>query len=163
MPPESSSPETPATHTPSTGTLDPRGVRFTAWMTSGVLALGLVTTSWRVLAAQTALFALCAFVGLRLNPWGHVYRTAVEPRVEPVAAEEREDPAPVRFSQGVGFAFALVATAGYAAGWTVLGVTANALALVAALLNAAFGFCLGCRMYLVFRRWAPSASTPGTP
>ena len=29
-------------------------------------------------------------------------------------------------------------------------------ALVAAFLNAAFGFCLGCQMYLLIRRWAPS-------
>ncbi|GAA3366729.1 DUF4395 family protein [Saccharopolyspora gregorii] len=47
----------------------------------------------------------------------------------------------MRFSQGVGFAFAVVATAGYALEWTTLGMVANALALVAALLNAAFGYC----------------------
>ncbi|MDR7302212.1 DUF4395 domain-containing protein [Haloactinomyces albus] len=139
-------------------TLDPRGIRFTAWITSGILALGLVTGSWRVLAAQTALFALCAFIGLKLNPWGYLYRQTVEPRLGAAPEAEREAPAPVRFSQGVGFVFALVATAGYAAGWTTLGVVANALALIAALLNAAFGYCLGCQMYLVIRRFAPAAS-----
>lgn len=139
-------------------TLDPRGIRFTAWMTSGILALGLVTGSWRVLAAQTALFALCAFIGLRLNPWGYVYRQALQPRMSSVSEGTGEAPAPVRFSQGVGFVFALVATIGYAAGWTTLGVVANAFALIAALLNAAFGYCLGCQMYLVLRRFAPAAS-----
>ncbi len=137
-------------------TLDPRGVRFTAWMTSGILALGLVTTSWRVLAAQTALFALCAFVGLRLNPWGHVYRQTMQPHLEPADEADREDPAPVRFSQGVGFVFALLATVGYAAGWDFFGILANAFALVAALLNAAFGYCLGCQMYPLARRLVSS-------
>lgn len=136
-------------------TLDPRGVRFTAAITSVILAVGLVTASWRVLAAQTVLFALCAFIGMGLNPWGAMYRSAVAPRLQPVPEQEREDPAPVRFSQGVGFAFALVATIGYAAEWTALGMVANVFALVAALLNAAFGFCLGCRMYLVLQRFTP--------
>lgn len=136
-------------------TLDPRGVRFTAAMTSVVLAIGLVTGSWRVLAVQTVLFALCAFVGMGLNPWGAVFRGAVAPRLGPVAPEDREDPAPVRFSQGVGFTFALIATIGYAADWTSLGLVANAFALIAALLNAVFGFCLGCQLYLVLRRFTP--------
>ncbi|MGP4016822.1 DUF4395 domain-containing protein [Saccharopolyspora sp. 5N708] len=147
----------------SAGTLDPRGVRFTAGITSVILALGLVTTSWRVLAAQMVLFGLCAFIGMQLNPWGYLYRQAVQPRLAPVDPADREDPAPVRFSQGVGFTFALVATIGYAAEWTTLGIVANAFALVAALLNAVFGYCLGCQMYLLLRRFAPAgASTSDT-
>lgn len=142
--------------------LDPRGVRFTAAVTSGVLALGLVTTSWRVLAAQTALFALCAFAGVRSNPWGQLYRGAVQPRLPALRESEREDPEPVRFAQGVGFAFALVATVGYAAGWTPLGLVANALALVAALLNAAFGYCLGCRLHALLVRFAPAGRSGPT-
>nr|AAA88534.1 unknown protein [Saccharopolyspora erythraea] len=109
-----------------------------------------------MLAAQTVLFAMCAFIGMRLNPWGYVYRQTLQPRLSPVPETQREDPAPVRFSQGVGFVFTLVATVAYAAGWTSLGLVANAFALVAALLNAAFGYCLGCQMYLVLRRFAPA-------
>ncbi|MGW1681446.1 DUF4395 domain-containing protein [Saccharopolyspora sp. NPDC002376] len=147
----------------SAATLDPRGVRFTAAVTSGILALGLITTSWRVLAAQTVLFGMCAFIGMRLNPWGFVYRQTVQPRLEPIEPAEREEPEPVRFSQGVGFAFALVAMVGYATGLTTLGLVANAFALVAALLNAVFGYCLGCQMYLVLRRFVPAgASTSDT-
>lgn len=140
---------------PAEASIDPRGMRFTAWITSAILALGLITTSWRVLAAQTILFGLCAFIGLRLNPWGQLYRRTLQPRLKPLPPEEREDPAPPRFAQGVGFVFAIVATIAYAAGWTGLGVVANAFALIAALLNAAFGFCLGCQMYLLIRRFAP--------
>jgi hypothetical protein len=137
-------------------TLDPRGVRFTAAMTSVILALALITGSWRVMAAQTALFALCAFIGMKLNPWGYVFRQAIRPKLGKIDPAEREDVAQVRFSQGVGFVFALIATIGYAAEWTTLGVVANVCALVAALLNAVFGFCLGCQLYLVIRRFAPA-------
>ncbi|GAB3287901.1 DUF4395 domain-containing protein [Parasphingorhabdus pacifica] len=143
-------------------TLDPRGVRFTAAMTCVILSVALITESWRVMAAQMVLFGLCAFVGLRLNPWGVVFRQAVAPRIEAVEQAEREAPAPVRFSQAIGFTFALVATIGYAAGWTTIGITANVLALIAAFLNAAFGYCLGCRLYPVVRLLVPAGSPSDT-
>jgi hypothetical protein len=38
----------------------------------------------------------------------------------------------------------------------VLGAVATGLALVAALLNAATGFCLGCELYLTVRRARPA-------
>ena len=44
---------------------------------------------------------------------------------------------------------------GFLAGSTLVGTVAVALAVAAAFLNAAFGFCLGCEMYLLLRRAAP--------
>lgn len=143
---------------PKNAPVDPRGPRFSAWITSAVLAVVLLTGSWRLLAAQTVLFGMCAFISLRLNPWGHLYRFAVQPRLRPVT--EREEAAPLRFAQGVGFTFALVGTIGYASGLTALGVVATSLALVAALLNAAFGLCLGCEVFLLLRRHAPFLARP---
>lgn len=140
-------------------TPDPRGVRFTAAFTSAVLALGLVTGSWRVLAAQTLLFGLCAFVDLKLNPWGALYRKAVLPRLVTLGRDEHEASGPVRFSQGVGFGCCLIATVGYASGAVVLGIVANAFALLAALLNAVFGYCLGCRAHALVQRVAPAKRT----
>lgn len=46
-------------------------------------------------------------------------------------------------AQGVGLAFALIGTIGYAAGFTTAVVIVTCLALGAAFLNAAFGVCLG--------------------
>src|SRR5580692_2126311 len=60
-----------------------------------------------------------------------------------------------RCGQGVGLVFALAGVAGYAANLVWLGRAATALALVAAFLNGAFGFCLGCETYLIIRRIWP--------
>jgi len=58
----------------------------------------------------------------------------------------------VRFAQLVGFVFLAVASIGYLAGATSLGVVFAAFGLLAAFLNAAFGLCLGCEAYLAARR-----------
>lgn len=134
----------PRSHDPSW--VDPRGPRFAAWLTTAVLVAVLVSGSAVLLGLQAVVFALTAFTGLRLTPYGALYRAIVAPRLGPSA--EREPTAPARFAQGVGFAFALVGTLGYAIGLPALGATATAMVLGAAFLNAAFGFCLGCEVYL---------------
>jgi hypothetical protein len=133
--------------------IDPRGPRFAALVTTVVLAVVLVTGSVWLLAAQAVVFAVGAVFGLRYSPYGWLYRKLVRPRLGPPAELEAE--APPRFAQAVGLAFALIGVAGYAAGLTWLGLTATAAALAAAFLNAAFGFCLGCEMYLIIRRIWP--------
>ncbi|MEV4671114.1 MULTISPECIES: DUF4395 domain-containing protein [Actinomadura] len=130
--------------------VDPRGPRFGAAVTTVVLIVVLVTGSGALLAAQAAVFALATFLGLRYAPYGLLFRVLIRPRLAP--PRELEDAAAPRFAQGVGLAFALAGTAGYATGTTWLGIGATALALAAAFLNAVFGFCLGCEMYLLFRR-----------
>ncbi|TDC90332.1 DUF4395 domain-containing protein [Actinomadura sp. 7K507] len=130
--------------------VDPRGPRFGAAVTTVVLIVVLVTGSWALLAAQAVVFAIATFFGLRYAPYGSVFRVLVRPRLAP--PRELEDAAAPRFAQGVGLAFALVGTVGYATGSTWLGIGATALALAAAFLNAVFGFCLGCEMYLIIRR-----------
>ncbi len=130
--------------------VDPRGVRFAAATTAVVLALVLVTGSVWLLAAQVAVFALAAFAGLRFAPYSVLFRVLVAPRIGPPT--EREDAAPVRFSQTVGLVFAAAGLIGYATGLTALGVAATALALAAAFLNAAFGICLGCELYGLIAR-----------
>jgi len=136
---------------------DPRGQRFVAAVTTVVLALGLVTSSAVVLGVQTAVFALATFLGLQAHPYGWLFRALVRPRIGPPA--ELEDAAPPRFAQAVGLVFAAVATLGFATGADVVGTIATALALAAAFLNAAFGFCLGCEIYLLARRFAGRSIT----
>jgi hypothetical protein len=138
--------------------VDPRGPRFAAWVTTIVLAVVLITAWWPLLAAQAVVFAIGGFIGLRYAPYSLLYRYLVAPRLRPT--EEREDAAPLRFAQGVGFAFAVVGVLGYATGVVWLGIVATAFALAAAFLNAAFGFCLGCELYLLLRRFTSGSTRP---
>lgn len=131
--------------------LDVRGPRFAAALTTIVLVAVLVTGSGWLALAQTVVFAIGA-VSARHAPYGVVFRTLVARRLGPPT--RFEPPEPVRFAQGVGFAFAAVASVGYLSGATTAGVIATAMALAAAFLNAAFGICLGCEAYLAIRRLA---------
>jgi hypothetical protein len=136
--------------------VDPRGPRFGAAVTTVVLAAALVligSTAGTVLIAwQTLVFALGALVGLHAQPYGVFFRHVIRPRLAPPA--ELEDAAPPRFAQAVGLAFLVVALVAALTGVTVVATVAVAFALAAAFLNAAFGFCLGCEMYLIGKRLA---------
>lgn len=138
------------------GQIDPRGPQFGAALTTGVLALVLATApstlALVLLAVQAVLFAAGALLGVARTPYAWLFRTLVRPRL--AAPREWEDAAPPRFAQTVGLTFALVGLVGLASGATLLGLVAVGFALAAALLNAAFGFCLGCEMYLLLRRLA---------
>jgi hypothetical protein len=130
--------------------IDPRGPRFAAVLTSLVLAAVLITGNGWLLALQAAIFAAGALLGLQYSPYGWLYRVLVRPRLAPPT--ELEDARPPRFAQAVGLGFAAVGTVGYLTGVTWLGLSATAFALGAAFLNAAFGYCLGCEMYLLLHR-----------
>ncbi len=133
--------------------VDPRGQRFIATLTAIVLVIVLVTGSGWLLGFQAVIFGTGAVFGLRYAPYGLIYRFAVRPRLGPPAVLEAE--APPRFSQAVGLVISIIGVIGYAAGITPLGMAAAAAALAAAFLNAAFGFCLGCEMYLLIKRLRP--------
>jgi hypothetical protein len=141
-------------------TIDARGPRFGAAITTVVLAIVVVTAGishlfagW-LLLAQALVFAVGALAGLRYAPYGFIYRRLVRPRLGPASKTEPE--APPRFAQGVGMAFAAIGVLGFAAGVPVLGVVFAAFALAAAFLNAAFDYCLGCQMYLLIQRIRPA-------
>jgi Domain of unknown function (DUF4395) len=140
--------------------IDPRGPRVAATLTSAVLALVLLTPT-RVavvlLAAQAAVFAVGAVRGVQHTPYAVAFRRVVRPVLGP--PDELEDPDPPRFAQTVGLVFAVAGLAGFLAGSSVVGLVATGLALVAALLNATVGLCLGCEMYLILQR----ATAPDRP
>ncbi|CAN5609339.1 DUF4395 domain-containing protein [soil metagenome] len=137
--------------------VDVRGPRFVAWVTTVVLIVTLLVASISpsaaavILGLQALAFAVGAALGPRRHPYGRIYAAVVAPRLGPVT--EREPAPPLKFAQSVGFVFALVGTAGFAAGLPALGMIATAFALFAAFLNAAFGICLGCQLYPLFRRY----------
>jgi len=130
--------------------IDPRAPRFAAWITTFVLAAVLLTQSGWLLVAQGVVFALGA---AGRNPyaliWKHVLPRLGRKRTLPA---ELEDARPPRFAQLVGLAFAVVGAVAFLAGAATVALIATAAALSAAFLNAAFGFCLGCELYLIFKR-----------
>ena len=141
--------------------IDPRGPRFGAAVTSVVLAVVLLlsstpTVAGLLLTAQAVVFAL----GSRGRPpYGTFYKKFVRPRLGPPA--ELEDEAPPRFAQTVGLAFATAGVIGFAAGATTVALVFTGFALVAAVLNASIGLCLGCEVYLFYKRSTTRSTTKG--
>ena len=142
--------------------IDPRGQRFAAAITAVLLAVALVVApsglTIGLLAFQLVVFFVGGWAGPASTPYAWVFRTFVRPRLG--APKELEDAAPPRFAQLVGLGFVTVALLGYAVGLPLLGAIAAGLALGAAFLNAAFGFCLGCEMYLLITRARARALAP---
>jgi hypothetical protein len=153
-------------NTKTTGQVDVRGPRFVAWITTAVLVATLIVSGVSTLVAtvilglQAVVFAIGAVAGPRNHPYGLVFVNVVAPRLRPVT--EREPVPPLKFAQLVGFVFTASGTAAFVAGAPLIGIAATATALAAAVLNAAFGICLGCQLYplIVRLRTAVRASQP---
>lgn len=154
--------------------IDPRGPRFGAAITSALLLLGvylagigsltgahaslagrLLDPGFIVLVIVALLFAW-SLVAPRSQPWTALFRRAVQPRLSPPA--ELEDPRPPRFAQGVGLVVVGVGLLLHVIGVPWALVVAGAAAFVAAFLNAVFGFCLGCEIYLLLQRFRHRAA-----
>jgi len=146
--------------------IDPRGARFTAAITALLLlldvALGLVggvaptlaeravQPAFLLLVVLAAIFVWSATAGVARNPWSIVFRSLIRPRLQPPT--ELEDAAPPTFAQGVGAFVTLIGVVLHLAGVPYALVIAASAAFIAAFLNAAFGYCLGCQIYLLLVR-----------
>ena len=130
--------------------IDARGPRYSAALTTIVLSAALITESNLIIGFQFAVFLSAVLFGLRRSIYGLLYRNLIQPRLSgPVPSEYESAP---RFAQLIGALFALTALIGGLAGNSALFLIATGLALSAAFLNAAFGFCLGCQIYLILIR-----------
>ncbi|WP_137846016.1 DUF4395 domain-containing protein [Microbacterium sp. 2FI] len=162
-------------HTPPRG-IDPRGPRFAAGITALLLLVdvflgltGLATAQvaggWALTSATIverfldpafllllalALLFLWSVLSPRTAPWGVLYRTLVQPRLD--LPTELEDPRPPRFAQGVGLFVTAIGLVLHLLGVPWALPIAAAMAFIAAFLNAAFGLCLGCQLYLLLQR-----------
>jgi hypothetical protein len=136
--------------------IDTRGPRYSAAITTTVLALALITESNYLIGFQFAVFLSAVLFGLRRSIYDLLYRNLIQPRLSgPIPSENEAAP---RFAQLIGALFAFVALLGGVTGNTAIFLTATSFALVAAFLNAAFGFCLGCQMYLLLLRFKSNLS-----
>lgn len=158
----------PARGTPHPAGIDPRGPRFAAANTATLLAaavfLALLGTAVDASASLAARLADPAFLLLlaldalfawgaaspATAPWGVLFRRAIRPRLAPPA--ELEDPRPPRFAQAVGLVVVGIGLLLHLLGVPFALPVAAAAAFLAAFLNAAFAFCLGCELYLILTR-----------
>ena len=121
-----------------------------AWAVSSATLAQRVLDPGFLLLLVIALLFLWAVLSPRTAPWGVLYRTLVQPRLGPPA--ELEDPRPPRFAQGVGLFVVGIGLVLHLLGVPWALPVAAALAFVAAFLNAVFGLCLGCQLYLLLQR-----------
>ena len=130
--------------------IDARGPRWSAVITTAVLATALVTSNLWVIAFQAVVFAIGAIRGPQFTPYALIFKKLIKPRLK--SEVTFEDVRPPQFAQAVGLGFALVAVIASVAGAGGVFTVAVGFALAAAFLNAAFNFCLGCQMYLLILR-----------
>jgi hypothetical protein len=88
--------------------------------------------------------------GPTLSPLGRLVTQVVRPRLD-VAPRPVPGP-PKRFAQGIGAAWTTAAVVLFALGATGAGWVLVALLLVPAGLEAALGFCVGCKVFALLMR-----------
>ncbi|BDZ38566.1 DUF4395 domain-containing protein [Microbacterium suwonense] len=151
------------------------GTAAFGWFAYQPLASSALPSEWAIQAAPVGLraldpaFLLTLVVALlflwgvvwpRTAPWGVLFHRIVRPRLAPPS--ELEDPRPPRFAQGVGLFVVGVGLVLQLLGVPLALPIATAAAFIAAFLNAAFGFCLGCQLYLLLQRTGLVGRRPQT-
>ncbi|MEY4172838.1 MAG: hypothetical protein RI900_3 [Actinomycetota bacterium] len=112
----------------------------------------LVTRQWWVLLPLAYGFLARVLAGPRFSPLGRLVTEVITPRLGRVEHRFVAGP-PKRFAQGVGFAFSGGALVAVAAGAPSVAVVLIAGLAIAATLEAAFSFCLGCMVFGQLMRW----------
>jgi hypothetical protein len=120
---------------------------------SGAILLGAtfaITGSGWVLAALTYGFIARVLTGPTLSPLGRLATQVITPRLD---VEHKFVPGPPkRFAQGIGAAMSIVASVLYVQDFVVAARLVIVGLVVAAFLEAAFAFCLGCKMFALLMR-----------
>lgn len=138
--------------------IDPRGPRFGATIInilSIVIFFLALAPNTELLAFALLLVATLSFVigtiwGNTKHPFGWLFRKLVKPRLS--APVELEDSRPPQFAQGVGLVVSLLGVVLHLIG-NLYGVAiASGLLIAATTLQAYFGYCLGCQIYLGLKR-----------
>lgn len=134
--------------------IDPRGVRFGATVTLVLVLIALVvganTAGVVAMAILAIFFTPGAIVGPQATLQSKAFVRFVRPRLGPPS--HTESFRPPRFAQQTGLGFSVLAV--------VFGALSSApgffifagFVAVASFLNSVFGFCLGCEIFLLFKR-----------
>jgi Domain of unknown function (DUF4395) len=111
----------------------------------------LAVQQWWMLVPLAYGFLARVLGGPRYSPLGQFVTRVVTPRLQ---VEHRFVPGPPkRFAQGMGLTFSAGALVAVAAGVPTLALVLIAGLVVAATLESAFSFCLGCVVFARLMRW----------
>lgn len=120
---------------------------------TGVVVMGLLVAGlgwgW-VLVPLTYGFVARVLAGPRISPLGQIAVRVVAPRLPQY--EKLVPGPPKRFAQAIGVTFTVTASALWLAGAPGAARIVIAMLVVAASLEAALGFCLGCRIFALLMR-----------
>jgi Domain of unknown function (DUF4395) len=120
---------------------------------AGVVAMSVVTIAFDLRWATVVIaygFVARVLTGPTLSPLGQLVTRVVTPRLHIPA---RPVPGPAkRFAQGMGVAFSVSALVLAGLGYWTAAEVMLALLATAALLESAFGLCLGCKVFAVLMR-----------
>jgi hypothetical protein len=135
--------------------IDPRGPRFGAGITALLSLITFIVSLDQWLDGASLIVLLFGlFLWSVLSPSTHPYQWLFKKFVRPRLKDpiELEDFRPPQFAQKVGLGFASLGVIGVLFMPVLIPISA-AFIFLAAFLNAFFGLCLGCQMYLLLRRF----------
>lgn len=105
-----------------------------------------------VIVGLTGLAMLVSVLGgPKLSIIGRAFNSLIRPALK-IGPGKPEAAAPHRFAELVGAVFLLASAAFYLAGATSIAGSLALIVVALATLNAAAGICVGCQMYLLFKR-----------
>ncbi|WP_062289975.1 DUF4395 domain-containing protein [Demequina phytophila] len=134
--------------------IDPRGPRFGAfWQLAfsvSALIAGANPVGIAIMAVLLILFIPGAIIGPQATLQGWVFRKAIRPRLDP--PKETESFRPPRFAQQMGITFCILAVSSGVLGFDTGFYVFTGFVTFASFLNSVFDLCLGCEIYLLFKR-----------
>ncbi len=134
--------------------IDPRGPRFGAFFqlafSIAALLVGASTGGIAIMAVLLVLFIPGAIIGPQATFQSWVFKKAVRPRLDP--PKETESFRAPRFAQQMGLTFSILAVGSGLLSWDLGFFIFTGFVTFASFLNSVFDLCLGCEIYLLFKR-----------
>jgi hypothetical protein len=141
---------------PKARMIDPRGHRFGAGVSAGLLLVAFAFDQPWLVGVALASIGVSAAFGLRWSIYGAIWRRIARALSLPPTTPEHEYPP--RFAQTLGSVALILSLVAFALGASAIGwVFALAVAGLQSLLGVT-GYCLGCRLYFL-RWWVPDLAT----
>ncbi|WP_062305815.1 DUF4395 domain-containing protein [Demequina subtropica] len=134
--------------------IDPRGPRFGAFFqlafSIAALLAGANAGGIAIMAVLLVLFIPGAIIGPQATFQSWVFKKAVRPRLDP--PKETESFRAPRFAQQMGLTFSILAVGSGLLSWDLGFFVFTGFVTFASFLNSVFDLCLGCEIYLLFKR-----------